>query len=92
MRKTVKIETLLRMVNYRNRNSTCEAEIRRGWNSLASEVLHNADVYAGFRYLDESEVPEKQPPGIIRDETPGGGITFPDDSRIKFFIHHSLKR
>ena len=90
MRKTVDIETIIRMVNYRNRESICNPEIRKGWNSLISEILTSFDTYAGFRYLDASEVPENQDPGIAKG-LKAGMVTFPDDSRIKFFLHDNLK-
>ena len=90
MRKTVKIETLIRMVNYRNEESLCDSEARKGWNSLVSELLMSSDTYAGFRYLYDSEVPKDHEPGIIRGPEEGI-VVFPDDSRIKFFIHDSLK-
>ena len=63
-RKTLKIRTIIELVNLRNRESTYDPEMRQGWNSLLEAILHDADAYAGFGYYSSEELPEGIRPGI----------------------------
>jgi len=88
MRQTVKIRDLIERVNSRNRNSTCEADCRWGWNSLLEEVLMANNTYAGFRYLEKREVPAGFDPGL---SDVGDRRRFPDPSRVEYLVHSKLK-
>jgi len=66
-RKNIAIRDLIDLVNRKNRISFCSPETRAGWNSLLDEVLHNANVYRGFRYLSADEVPAGHLPGIVEE-------------------------
>lgn len=55
-RKTFDIAELLYTVNSRNTGSTCSAEVRQGWNSLLESVLHGADLYSGYGYLEQKDL------------------------------------
>lgn len=84
MAKTIKVETIVDMVNIRNATSTCSKQERQGWNILLESILHDTGNYEGFRYLDKSEVPEKQLPGIVYIKSEDGKsqiAEFPDDTR-----------
>ena len=89
MKTTVKIAALIAMVNERNRVSTCTPEMRKGWNHLLADVLHDANVYHGYSYLMERDVPAGQEPGV-RGTAPD--FTFPDESRRCYATHPRLKR
>ncbi len=90
MKKTVHIAELIARVNRLNRDSTCAPQIREGWNTLLADVLHTADAYAGFRYLDPSEVPKGQEPGIITRMSKDP--LFPDESRREYIVNAKLRR
>ena len=79
-RKTFSIAKLIHTVNKRNERSTCSAEVRQGWNSLLSDVLMEADVYAGFNYLGPDDIPVGARPGIAFQDKHGNSLT-----PIKFF-------
>ncbi len=55
-RKTFDIAELLYTVNSRNAGSTCSPEVRQGWNSLLETVLHGADLYNGYGYLEQGNL------------------------------------
>ncbi|MCK9600958.1 MAG: hypothetical protein M0R06_18090 [Sphaerochaeta sp.] len=78
MRKTVTIQTIVDEVNHRNKVSTCNPQVREGWNALLEGILLETDTYGGYRYLEQCAVPEGQLPGIVR--TMGDPI-FPDETR-----------
>jgi hypothetical protein len=79
-RKTFSIAKLLHSVNKKNENSTCSSMMRQGWNALLSEILIDADVYAGFNYLNDTEVPVGQRPGISFQDPHGNTL-----SAVAFF-------
>lgn len=87
MRKTCEIHDLIDSVNNRNNFSICSSEVRQGWNSLLTEILNKADVYSGYRYLSEGEVPAGQLPGIKGEP---GSYEFPDETRRQFHVHWKL--
>jgi hypothetical protein len=82
-RKTVTIEFIKDLVNRRNKQSTCDAKVREGWNSVLSEVLMAANAYHGFGYLIKAHVPPGEEPGMIAHED--GTKTFPDDTRRYYY-------
>lgn len=83
-RKTFNVEDFKKKINERNRHSTCSAEVRRGWNSVLSDVLMDTGNYKGFNYLNADQVPPGHKPGIIPNyET--GKHEFPDDSRVFYY-------
>jgi hypothetical protein len=55
-RKTFDIAELLYTVNCRNAGSTCSPDVRQGWNSLLETVLHGADLYNGYGYLEQKNL------------------------------------
>ncbi len=55
-RKTFDIAELLYTVNSRNAGSTCSPDVRQGWNSLLETVLHGADLYNGYGYLEQKDL------------------------------------
>jgi len=85
MRTTIKLADLLDTVNRRNRESTCSAATRRGWNSLLEAMLHAADAYKGFGYLYADHVPEGEKPGIIWEKDGPGKHAFPDGTRRVYY-------
>ena len=87
-RKTIKIAALVAQVNEHNRVSTCAADTRAGWNALLEEVLHAADAYNGFGYLNVGKVPDGYAPGIIGEP---GHFEFPDESRRQYGLHPALR-
>ncbi len=89
-RKTVDIIRLIEQVNIMNRNSICDRYCRVGWNVMLDDILHRADVYAGFTYLTQDRVPKDQLPGVVHGDKPENN-EFPDDSRVEWLIHHKLK-
>ena len=84
-RKMVRLAKLVAEVNRRNRESTCEADVRTGWNELLAGVLMDADAYCGYRYLRSGEVPAGELPGIVTDAD--GLNTFPDETRREYLGH-----
>jgi hypothetical protein len=82
-RKTIKIADLVALVNRHNRESTCQSDVRHGWNALLEDVLHGADAYAGFGYLSAAEVPPGHQPGIVGEPD---HFSFPDESRRRYYL------
>lgn len=80
LRKTIKIRDLILEVNRRNRESTCSAEVRRGWNTLLADILCDNNVYAGYGYV------EPRPTG---DYYPGDWPK--DPSRQTFYLDVHLQ-
>ena len=74
-RKTFSIAKLVHTVNKRNATSTCSPEVRQGWNSLLSDVLMEADVYAGYNYLGPADIPTGEKPGIAFQQADGTPLT-----------------
>ena len=56
---------------------------RRAIHSLVTNILLKSNVYRGFRYLNEDEVPPGNSWGITFDDVNHDHI-YPDDSRISF--------
>lgn len=88
-RKTFRVRSLLDSVNYSLACSTCESAVRRGMASVLETVLLEANVYAGYRYLEQHEVPKGQLPGIVREAD--GNCEFPDPTRRHFYTHIALR-
>lgn len=87
MRKTTDLAKMIETVNRRNKHSMCSPDVRRGWNSLLAEMLHDAGVYEGFGYYEAKDLGDVEP-GIAKDKN--GNNVFPDDTRIFYFYHRSL--
>jgi hypothetical protein len=86
-RKMVAIRELLEIVNRRNAESTCDPLRRSGWNSVLEEVLMDANVYAGYTYLQSMHVPAGERPGVVH------GLDGPehcDESRRNYIVHSAL--
>ena len=64
MKKTIKVADILSNVNSHLQHSTCSADVRRGSIFTLETILQATGNYRGFRYLDETEVPEGALPGI----------------------------
>ena len=66
-RKTISVEQLKDEVSRRNKESTCDPQVREGWNALLEEVLHSTGNYRGFGYwnlkVNKNDVP------YVPDET-----------------------
>jgi hypothetical protein len=86
-RKKISVVELVSEVNRLNREShkSITREMRLGWNNLAEHFLHQTGNYKGFGYLTQDEVPAGEKAGIIRAADPAEN-TFPDDSRVQFFL------
>jgi hypothetical protein len=89
---TIRVRDLVEKVNRMLSLSTCGAEGREALVSVISSVLHETGNYAGFRYLDEGEVPQGHLPGIVRKPSPCGDdtVSFPDDTRVEFYLSKHL--
>lgn len=90
-KKTIHISELIDEVNRRNAESECSPEVRRGWNSLLEAMLHQNNVYEGFRHLNEDQVPAGSEPGVRINDKTNTGFEFPDESRVYYFKHKSLR-
>lgn len=86
-RKTIDVAYMLAHANMFNRHSCVSPDIRKGVNMAVDSVLHHCNAYRGFNYLDASEVPEGEKPGIVRGEP----NQFPDESRAFFYVHPDLR-
>lgn len=83
MRKTIKVERLIEMVNKRNKLSTCSADMRHGWNSLLESILFECKRYRGFGYYSSENMVTGEKPGVDRSNPLS--LEFPDPSRIFFY-------
>lgn len=85
MRKTnATLRRLIDTVNHRNRHSTCDPLVRRGWNSILEQALMDANSYAGFGYWKASDLAPGTTPGIQTDND--GNNTFPDETRRFYYV------
>jgi hypothetical protein len=89
-RKTIDVAVLIEECNRLCRESTCSPEHRLGVCSFLEWVMMRQNVYVGFGYLSQSEVPKGELPGIIRDESPEHNHQFPDESRRFYYVHSFL--
>lgn len=97
-RKTIEIVNLIERANKILAKSRIDNtdDVRGGREarimlaSFISDILMENGVYAGFNYLTEDKVPVGELSGIILAED--GSHNFPDDSRIFFYIHHTLTK
>lgn len=92
-RKTVSLREMVEWVNERNATSSCPPDVRQGWNSLVSTFLMEGDAYAGFGYLRADELEGDavgQLPGIVPSANGKGQHAFPDETRIRFYVHKDL--
>lgn len=85
-RKTLRVDDLKAEVNRRNRESTCSADVRRGWNDILCTILIKANAYNGFCYLTTNQVPPGKLPGQIRNpEGSENTWSFPDTTRVHYY-------
>jgi len=84
-RKTVEVEPLRKFINSILANSTCSPEQRQGSIMILEEVLRRSGNYGGFGYLDASQVPAGQLPGIIFNEEDIRNHEFPDETRRVYY-------
>ena len=87
-RKTIPVKEVLLNANEMLKSSTSSPDLRRGIMILVETILHNTDMYAGYRYLSTNEVPAGQLPGIVTGED--GTHTFPDATRVSYYSHYLL--
>lgn len=92
MRKKIDVARVIELANTLNATSKGPAgyALRTGSNSLASTIMSECDVYAGFRYLAKDEVPAGELPGIIFDESPARAHEYPDATRISYYTSRKL--
>lgn len=84
-KKTFRVSDLKDEVNRRNRQSTCGADVRKGWNALLEEILGRTNTYNGFCYLTRDKVPRDHLPGIVDNPTGEKRIhSFPDITRVHY--------
>lgn len=95
MIKTIKVETIIDEVNYRNSHSSCSKEVREGWNGLLEYFLHSNGVYNGFQYLTADKMrgdAAGREPGILVGPGvgAGGAPSIQDETRRHYFSHSKL--
>lgn len=90
MRKTIKIVDLIAVANRVLRYSTngCKGD-RQGVALMIERVLIEADVYAGYGYLTQDQIPPGCEPGIVTDSE--GNCEFPDLTRRIYYTHPRLR-
>lgn len=102
-RRTIEVRRVLELVNtYLATQAKIRAEgesedyyrgMRQGHASLLGKILHDTGNYEGFTYLDATEVPKGELPGIIRNpRVPEGPHEFPDESRRMYFLSSALRK
>lgn len=86
-RKTVEVSPILESVNIFLKESTDSSDRRQGHIDVLCQVLFQSFNYGGFRYLNESEVPEGQLPGIRMSVVTGVPPSFEntDSTRVHYF-------
>lgn len=89
IKKTISVKKFVDEINRRNKLSTCEPNVRNGWNDLLEFVLRETNQYNGFGYLQQHEVPQGQLPGIIKNLEDPEKNTYPDDSRKVYYMKRS---
>jgi hypothetical protein len=90
-RNTLTLEEIVDEGNSILARSTCLPVERQGVIVMLNKILHLCDNYGGFRYLDSTEVPPGEQPGIVpgygedgqRDNTKN---KYPDETRVQFTI------
>ena len=83
-KKTFRVDNLRDLINKQLSFTEGSAEVRKGYIEALEMVLHSADAYHGFRYLEQREVPEGERPGIYWDNgTPSFSGT--DKTRVFYF-------
>lgn len=66
---------------------------RHGVIGFVNELLHYCDNHGGFVYLDSTQVPPGEKPGIVRGINENGELDnekneYPDETRIQFLLMH----
>lgn len=87
------VKSIVESVNCVLALSTCSSDIRQGQINVAQQMLHQAKMYKGFRYLMLDQVPDGQLPGIVVHgtiEATPPEVRFAegtvDQTRIEFFL------
>ena len=80
-RKTIEVEAVKNKLNDMLKNGTQSKDERYGLISAIQTILMDSGNYNGFKYLDESEVPKDELPGI----RPNQDFTNTDETRRKYF-------
>jgi hypothetical protein len=83
-RKTIPVGKIVDKVNLMLAKTVGSMESRIGAMALLEEILHDTGNYRGYKYLDSTEVPVGEQPGIIRDPN-GANNRFPDETRRQYF-------
>jgi hypothetical protein len=91
-RKTIYITELIDEVNRvcRESHTTFNTDCRKGVCMLLEGVLTDANVYAGFGYLRQEDVPAGEKPGIIRGNDADIPNQYPDEWRRVYYYHRFL--
>ena len=93
-RKTINVAKLLFKTNFRNRSTTVDPDVRKGWNILLGEILHATDNYRGFSYLMPQNVPPGCAPGVnavdMATATMEEKFDKTDATRITFCVSREL--
>jgi len=84
MRKTFAVRSLVENANTMLKTSVVSKDFREGVISLLETSLHETGNYRGYRYLDGTEVPPREKPGVIMGEN-GLDNIFPDTTRRRYF-------
>ncbi len=107
MRRTVRIEKLVKMINRKNKESTCDPLIRQGWNNMLESILHESGVYVGHNYYTSNHLGKNIAPGLAwRNIKTGKEVRirpndkdrdrykniFPDENRRFYYCHHYLSK
>jgi hypothetical protein len=85
-RKTFPVADIVANANNYFANAKGTRDARLTLQVFVADVLHKTGNYKGFRYLEAKEVPAGELPGIIRNANDTTASTFPDDSRISFYV------
>ena len=93
-KKTVRLADIVDEVNRRNRQSTCNRDVRAGWNSLCESLMMQADNYGGFGCLDSAQLEgdaKGYAPGIVWGYNESGDRDnklnlYPDDTRRVYYL------
>ena len=82
----IKVETFKDRINEMLAVSTVSKDMRKGLMHALETMLFATDNYKGFRYLDQSEVPDGELPGIkYIDDIEQMEKTFPDETRVSYY-------
>ena len=88
MRKTVKIQRLIEVVNEFNASSADHLkEQREGRNMLLESILMEAGAYKGFGYLSADQLKGDAMSVGIREQRPDGTWNFDDTDHTRIYYY-----